>query len=216
MLQKLRDPISGLTHLIAAIFAAIGAGLLVWLSRDNLTKQISLLIYGLSLIQMFAASTIYHLVNAGPQVIRALRKFDHAAIYLLIAGSYTPLCLHYFDGFWQWGLLSIIWALAIIGVILKIFIINTPRWLNTGIYLLMGWLSLVAIGEIFSTLPAGALVWLILGALFFTIGAVIYIIKKPNFLPGVFGFHEVWHIFVILGCLCHFLIMALFVAPAAN
>jgi hemolysin III len=216
MFQKLRDPISGLTHLGAAILSAVGASLLIWVGRDNLTKQISLLIYGISLIQMFAASATYHLVKAKPHIIKTLRKFDHSAIYLLIAGSYTPICLHYFDGFWKWGILSIVWTLAIVGVIVKIFIINTPRWLNTGIYLLMGWLSLIAIREIFTSLPVGALIWLGLGGLFFTIGAVIYIIKKPNFVPGVFGFHEVWHIFVILGCLCHFLIMAMFIAPAAN
>jgi hemolysin III len=216
MLKKLRDPFSGLSHLVAAILSTVGASLLVWLGRDNLVKQIALLIYGVSLIQMFTASAIYHLTQAGPQVIKALRKFDHAAIYLLIAGSYTPICLHYFSGFWKWGILTIIWVLAIVGVILKIFIINTPRWLNTAIYLLMGWLSVIAIGEIFSKLPAGALLWLALGALFFTVGAVVYIFKKPNFIPGVFGFHEVWHIFVILGCLCHFMIMAGFIAPGNN
>jgi len=213
MFKILRDPVSGLTHLTAALLSAVGATLLVWVGRDNLTKQLSLLIYGFSLIQMFAASATYHLVKAKPQIIKALRKFDHSAIYLLIAGTYTPICIHYFDGFWKWGMVTVIWALAIIGVILKIFIINTPRWLNTGIYLMMGWLSLIAIREILTALPGGVLFWLGMGALFFTIGAVIYIIKRPNILPGIFGFHEVWHIFVILGCLCHFIIMAAFIAP---
>ena len=213
MFQKLREPVSGLTHLAAALVSAIGATLLVWVGRDNLTKQLSLLIYGISLIQMFSASATYHLVKAKPQIVKALRKFDHSAIYLLIAGTYTPICIHYFDGFWKWGMVTTIWTLAIVGVILKIFIINTPRWLNTGIYLLMGWLALIAIREIFTALPGGVLFWLGMGALFFTIGAVIYIIKRPNILPGIFGFHEVWHVFVILGCLCHFIIMAAFIAP---
>jgi hemolysin III len=215
MFKKLRDPVSGLSHLGAAIFAAVGVLIMLWLGRDSLAKQISLLIYGISLILMFSASATYHLVKSGPQVIKILRKFDHSAIYLLIAGSYTPICLHYFDGFWKWGLLAIIWSLAVVGIIVKIFVINAPRWLTAGIYLIMGWLSLIAIGEIFTTLPVGALFWLMMGGVFFTIGAVIYIVKKPDFFPGVFGFHEVWHIFVILGCLCHFIIMAGFIAPGA-
>ncbi|MFZ6030037.1 MAG: PAQR family membrane homeostasis protein TrhA [Chloroflexota bacterium] len=215
-MSKFRDPVSGFTHLVAAVFSAVGAALLVWFGNDNIGKQVSLLIYGFSLVQMFTASAVYHLVSARPRVIKALRKFDHAAIYLLIAGSYTPICMHYFTGFWRWGMLAIVWALAVTGVIFKIFIIRTPRGFNTAIYLLMGWLSLVAAGEIFTKLPGSALVWLLLGGVFFTIGAVIYVAKKPNFFPGVFGFHEIWHIFVILGCLCHFVIMAAFIAPSTR
>jgi hemolysin III len=163
---------------------------------------------------MFSASATYHLVQAGPKVLLWLRKLDHSAIYLLIAGTYTPICLYYFSGFWRMGLLIVIWALAFLGIAVKLLIIRAPRWVTAGVYLVMGWLALAGMGEILRSLPAGALIWLLLGGLFFTGGAVIYILKKPDLFPGVFGFHEVWHIFVILGALSHFVLVAAYVAAA--
>jgi hemolysin III len=213
MLKKLREPVNGLTHLGAAIAAALGLVVLWILGGGNVLKEISLTVYGLSLILMFSASSAYHLIKARPAVMKFLRKLDHSAIYLLIAGTYTPICLHYFSGFWQWGMVALIWALAIAGIIVKIWVINAPRWLTAGIYLLMGWLGLLGVEEIFTSMPMWAWIWLLMGGVFFTLGAVIYITRKLDFYPGVFGFHEVWHIFVILGCLCHFIIMAAFIAP---
>jgi hemolysin III len=171
-------------------------------------------VYGISVILLFSASATYHLVKANPQVIQRLRKIDHSAIYLLIAGSYTPICLYFFEGFWRWGLLGIIWSMALIGIIVKVFVINAPRWVSAGIYLVMGWLSIMAVQEMLRAMPVGALVWLVLGGLFYTVGAVIYITKKMDFYPGVFGFHEVWHIFVILGSFSHFIVIAVYIAPA--
>jgi hemolysin III len=214
MFNALRNPVSGLTHLGAAIAAALGLVILLFIGRGNVAKEIALAIYGISLILMFAASATYHLVKATPPVIIALRKLDHAAIYLLIAGTYTPICLHFFHGFWQWGMIGIIWGLAIVGIAVKVFFINAHRWLSTGIYLLMGWFVLIAINEILTTMPTKALIWLLSGGLFFTLGAVVYVVRKPDFYPEVFGFHELWHIFVILGCLCHFIVIAAFIAPS--
>jgi hemolysin III len=216
MLKRLREPVSGLTHLGAAIAAAIGTTILLYLSREDIPKQLSVLVYGAALILMFAASACYHLINSSPQVIQRLRKFDHSAIYLLIAGTYTPICLQFFTGFWRWGLLAIIWSMALAGIIVKVFIINAPRWLTASIYLIMGWLSIMAIKQMLIAMPVGALVWLILGGGFFTIGAIIYITKKPDFYPRVFGFHEIWHIFVILGCLSHFIVITKYVALSAQ
>jgi hemolysin III len=142
-----------------------------------------------------------------------LRKFDHAAIYILIAGSYTPICIYFFQGFWQWGMLTIIWVMAVIGVVVKMFIIRAPRWVTAGVYLVMGWFSIVGVKEIITRMPPGAILWLVAGGLFYTIGAVIYMTKKLNLIPGVFGFHEIWHIFVILGALSHFMIMLLYINP---
>lgn len=215
MLDKFRDPISGLTHLAAAVGAACGVAILLFIGHHDTTKAISLAIYGLSLVLMFTASATYHLVKGSPQVIKVLRKVDHSAIYLLIAGSYTPICLHFFRGFWQWWFVGIIWCIAFIGVAIKVFIINAPRWLTAGIYLLMGWLAILAIPEMMVAMPVSALIWLVLGGLSFTLGAVVYIRKKPDFYPNVFGFHEVWHIFVIIGCACHFILIAIFIAPSS-
>jgi hemolysin III len=215
MLGRLREPVSGLTHLGAAVAAAAGLALLLLAGRDSLVKELSLAVYGASLVLMFSASAAYHLVKAKPEVVRLLRKVDHSAIYLLIAGTYTPICLHFFSGFWQWGMVAVIWTLAILGILVKLFMMNAPRWLAAGLYLLMGWLALAAAREIPAAMPPGALLALLLGGVFFTVGAVVYITRRPDLRPGAFGFHEVWHIFVILGCLCHFALMALYVAPSS-
>jgi hemolysin III len=210
--NKFRDPVSGLTHFFAAILAVVGLIVLLILGYGEPSKEITLLIYGLSLILMLSASATYHLVNAKPAILVWLRKMDHTSIYLLIAGSYTPICVHFFTGFWRDGFLAIIWGIALVGIIVKLFVIRAPRWVTAGIYLLMGWLSILAIGEMLTRMPAPALIWLALGGLAYTLGAIVYMLKKPDFIPGVFGFHEVWHIFVILGCLAHFILIAVFVA----
>ena len=212
MIDKFRDPVSGLTHLAAAIAAFFGLIGLLYAGRGDLGKEISFLIYGLSLILMFSASATYHLVKAEPGALLYLRKLDHSAIYLLIAGTYTPICLFFFTGFWQWGLLAIIWLMALVGICIKLFVIHAPRWVTAGVYLLMGWLSIMAVQEMLHSMPAGAIGWLIAGGLFYTLGALIYILKKPDFFPGIFGFHEIWHIFVILGCFSHFVVIAAFIA----
>lgn len=214
MLRKLREPVNGLTHLVAAVVAFGGLVALVYLAKDHRVKLASLTIYGSTLVLMFSASALYHLINAGPRLSLFLRKLDHSAIYLLIAGTYTPICLHYFTGFWRLGFLAIIWSLGLIGIAVKVIVIRAPRWVTAGVYLLMGWLSIAAIGEILSNIPSGALVWLLMGGFFFTGGAAVYILKKPDFVPGVFGFHEVWHIFVILGAFSHFVMILVYIAPA--
>jgi hemolysin III len=213
MVEKLRDPVSGLTHLGAAIAAAFGLGLLLFVGWGDTGRVISLLIYGYCLLQMFSASATYHMIPAQGKTLRILRKLDHAAIYLLIAGTYTPVCYNVFSGFWQWGMLAIIWAFAVVGVVVKLFVINAPRWVTAGVYLMMGWLSIIALQEMIRLLPTGALFWLGLGGLFFSLGAVIYMTKWMDFFPGKFGFHETWHIFVILGCLCHYILMLAYIAP---
>lgn len=213
MFKNMREPVSGLTHFFAAIVVAFGMVALLIIGQGDTRKQVSLLIYGVSLFLMFSASAAYHLIDGGPGLTQILRKLDHSAIYILIAGTYTPICFNLFTGFWQWGMLAIIWGLAVAGVTGKIVVVNSPRWITAGIYLIMGWLSLLGLKEMILVLPLGALIWLFLGGLFFTVGAVVYITKVMNFNPGVFGFHETWHLFVILGCLCHFVVIVAYVAP---
>jgi hemolysin III len=214
MERKLREPVNALTHLIAAVFSLIGLLALIYFGWGDLTKIITFSIYGISLILLFTASGIYHAVSGSESSITKLRKFDHSAIYLLIAGTYTPICIHFFEGFWQYGMVILIWSLAIIGVLVKLIVINAPRWVTAGIYLLMGWLAIIGIQEIFRSMPIAAIIWLFLGGLMYTFGAIIYITKKLDIKPGVFGFHEVWHIFVILGAFSHFFVVFRFIAIA--
>jgi hemolysin III len=204
MLKKLREPVNSLTHWGGAILALAGLIALLIVGWSTPAKIVSLLVYGLSLIAMFSASATYHMVRARDRVLEILRKVDHSAIYLLIAGTYTPFCVNAFSGFWQWGMLGIIWSLAVVGIAVKIFYIKSPRWLNAGIYVVMGWLCVAAVGEMLAVLPAWVITWLIVGGVTYTLGAIVYVTKIFNFAPGVFGFHEVWHIFVMLAAAAHF------------
>ena len=204
MQKFIREPVNSLTHWAGALLGLIGLIALLIVGWITPAKIISLTIYGLSLIAMFSASATYHMVHAKEKVLLILRKLDHSAIYLLIAGTYTPFCVNAFDGFWKWGMLSIIWSLAIIGIVVKLFYIKAPRWLNAGIYVVMGWLCIGAAGQMLAVLPTWVFVWLLIGGVTYTLGAVVYITKIFNFVPGVFGFHEVWHIFVMLAAAAHF------------
>jgi hemolysin III len=211
-LKQFRDPVSSWIHLVSAVLAVLGLIALLIMGRSAPLKEVSLLIYGLSLIGMFTSSTIYHSTITDDSTLLRLRKMDHSSIYLLIAGSYTPLCLNFFTGFWRWPFLGIIWLFGLTGIIVKLFVIKAPRWVTAGIYLLMGWMSVFAVKNMLATMPTGALLWLLAGGLFYTVGAVIYITKRMDFKPDVFGFHEVWHIFVSLGALCHFILIAVYIA----
>ncbi|MGZ9234459.1 MAG: PAQR family membrane homeostasis protein TrhA [Anaerolineales bacterium] len=204
MLKKLREPVNSLTHWGGAILALIGLIALLIVGWSTPAKIASLMIYGISLIFLFSASATYHMVRVKEKALEIFRKVDHAAIYFLIAGTYTPFCVNAFTGFWKWGMLSIIWSLALIGILVKIFYIRAPRWLNAGIYLIMGWLCIAAMGQMLAVLPLCVIGWLIAGGVIYTLGAVVYITRIFNFIPGVFGFHEIWHIFVLLAAAAHF------------
>jgi hemolysin III len=204
MLKKLREPVNSLTHWSGAALALVGLIALLIVGWSTPAKVISLTVYGLSLIAMFSASATYHMVQVRDKVLEIFRKVDHSAIYLLIAGTYTPFCVNAFEGFWKWGMLGIIWSLAVIGIVVKVFYIRAPRWLNAGIYLVMGWLAVSASGQMLAVLPVWVISWLVAGGVIYTLGAVVYITKIFNFKPGVFGFHELWHVFVLLAAAAHF------------
>jgi hemolysin III len=204
MLKKLREPVNSLTHWIGAILALVGLIALLVVGWGTPAKVVSLIIYGASLIFLFSASATYHMVRVKDKALEIFRKVDHSAIYFLIAGTYTPFCINAFTGFWKWGMLTIIWSLAVIGIGIKVFIVRVPRWLNAGIYIAMGWLVVGASGQLLAALPVWVITWLIIGGVVYTLGAIVYITKVFNFVPGIFGFHEVWHIFVLIAAAAHF------------
>ena len=211
MLSKFREPVNGLTHLGGAVAALVGEIVLLIIAWPDELKVVSILVYGLSLIALFSASSAYHLIQANTKIIQVLRKLDHSAIYILIAGTYTPFCVLAFSGFFHWDMLAIVWSFALVGIIVKIFYIKAPRWLNAAIYVLMGWLGISAVGQVSAALPVGAIVWLIVGGIIYTLGAVVYATRIFNFIPGKFGFHETWHIFVLLAAMAHFISVVLLV-----
>jgi hemolysin III len=209
MISKIREPFNSLSHLGGAILAFISSTALILAGWGGTVKNISLIVYALSVVILFSASATYHLADVKPSILEVLRKVDHSAIYLLIAGTYTPICVNAFTGFFRWGLLTIIWVIAIGGILVKIIYVRAPRWVNAGGYVLMGWLCVSAASQMFTALSHAALAWLIIGGLIYTFGAVGYAFKLFNFIPGKFGFHEVWHIFVLLGAAAHFIAVSL-------
>jgi hemolysin III len=169
-------------------------------------------IFGASLILLYAASAFYHLLPLSEKGNRTLRRIDHMMIYVLIAGSYTPFCLVALRGPWGWGLLVPVWAAALGGMIMTFFWLSAPRWLYTFLYAAMGWGVVLATGPLLKALPSGGFTWLLIGGLFYTVGAVVYGTKWPRLKPGVFGFHELWHLFVMAGSLSHFWAVLRYVA----
>ncbi|MBE6022155.1 MAG: hemolysin III family protein [Cellulosilyticum sp.] len=205
MKHYLREPVNALTHLFGALLSIIGTIILLNNTHTALSPVViaSILIFGVSLVLLYTTSGIYHLVHTTDAILLKLRKLDHAMIFILIAGSYTPFCLLSLTGVWKWSIITIVWSLALIGITLKMFWMNMPRWVSTGFYIGMGWIALFALKPLYDSLSLGGFVFLLLGGVMYTIGGVIYGLKKPNFSPE-FGFHEIFHIFVLLGSFCHY------------
>jgi len=206
---KLKDPFSGISHLVGAFLSIAALSVLVTLAALQATAWhvVSFSIYGASMILLYTASALYHLLPLSPKGEKVLRILDHVMIFMLIAGTYTPVCLVPLRGGWGWSIFGVVWGLAFAGIFVSTFWIHAPRWVSTGIYLLMGWVCIVAIYPIIKSLTMEGLAWLVAGGLFYSGGAVVYALKKPNPKPGVFGFHEIWHLFVMAGSFCHFMVM---------
>ena len=208
MKLKVRDPVNGFTHLIGALLSVAALVVLVYVAANKGTPWhiVSFAVFGASLILLYTASTLYHLLPLSEKGTRELKRVDHMMIYVLIAGTYTPLCLVALRGAWGWSILGAIWGLAVLGVIMKIFWLNAPRWVSTLFYLVMGWLVVIAIPPMLHSVPLKGIFWLAAGGLLYTVGGIIYGMKKPNLFKG-FGFHEIFHLFVIAGSMNHFWLM---------
>jgi len=213
MVFSLRDPVSGLTHLIGALLAVLATVLLVErsVSPPMPWHIVTFSIFGGAMILLFTASTLYHWLPVSEKWVRVLRRVDHSMIFFYIAATYTPICLIPLRGPWGWSLFGIIWGLALGGIAMKIFWMHAPRWLSTAIYLAMGWMVLVGVYPLVRGLSTGALLWLAGGGVVYSLGAVVYAVKWPNPWPKHFGFHEIFHIFVIGGSFCHFVVMYWFI-----
>jgi hemolysin III len=197
--------------MLGVLLSIAGLVALVAQSRGHSLRVVGFSIYGASLILLYSASTIYHWLEISPRGEDLLRRFDHVAIFLLIAGSYTPVCLVTLHGGWGWSLCALVWSLAFAGATMKLFFQHLPTWLTASIYVGMGWLAVIAIGPLMHTLPARGLVWLFAGGLAYTLGAVIYAVERPDPFPQVFGHHEIFHIFVLAGSALHFVFMSQYV-----
>ena len=216
MKLKIKDPGSALTHFIAMIGAAAAAAPLLHKAAagNDRLHLAALIIFIVSMILLYAASTVYHTLDISEKVNRILRKLDHMMIFILIAGTYTPVCLIVLGDRSGYTLLAAVWAIALAGMTVNALWINCPKWFSSLVYIAMGWFCLTAIRQILLALPRAAFFWLLAGGLNYTAGGVIYALKLPIFnrRHQTFGSHEIFHLFVMGGSLCHYIMMYAFVA----
>ncbi len=207
-----REPLNTLTHLLGLFFSILGSALLLRLVPEWFSLEaISAIVYSLGLILLYGASSCYHAYQGNDQAIERWRIVDHSMIYILIAGTYTPICLLVLQSTLGHGLLLSIWISSLIGIGLKISSVRVPRWFYTGIYLVLGWAAVIVIVPLYHTLPFFAMALLFGGGLSYTFGAVIYGRKSPSLHIGIFYFHEIFHLFILLGSLLHFLLIYFYV-----
>ena len=208
----IREPGSAITHFIAmmmAVFAATPLLIKAALSSDGKITLHALGIFCISMILLYGASATYHSLNISGKALRIFRKIDHMMIFVLIAGSYTPVCLIILGGKLGYTLLSVVWGIALFGMILKACWVTCPKWFSSVIYIAMGWVCLGVFGTLWNVLPHAAFGWLLAGGIIYTIGGVIYALKLPIFngKHKFFGSHEIFHLFVMAGSFCHFIFM---------
>lgn len=212
----IREPGSAITHFIGMMMAVFAAAPLLIKSALSSAEQMlpAMSVFILSMILLYGASTTYHSLNISGKALRVFRKLDHMMIFVLIAGSYTPVCLIVLGGRLGYTLLSVVWGIALFGMALKAFWITCPKWFSSIIYIAMGWVCLGVFGTLWHVLPHAAFGWLLAGGIIYTIGGVIYALKLPVFngKHEFFGSHEIFHLFVMGGSICHFIFMYLYVA----
>ena len=208
MRWRARDPFSCYSHLLGAILSVVAlVTLLVWYAETP-RHVVGFAVYGASLVVLYSASTIYHWLDLSPRGEEILWRFDHVAIFGLIAGTYTPVCLVNLCGAWGWSVLGVVWGIALGGAALKLCYRRLPPWLSTAMYLAMGWIAVVAFAPLVRGVPLARLMWLIGGGLAYTAGSVIYVLEQTPLS------HEIFHVFVLAGSALHFVFMARYVAPA--
>lgn len=212
----IREPGSALTHFIAMLLALCAAvPLLVRAAVHSGVKSLTAMtVFMISMVLLYAASTIYHSVNCSGRILRIFRKMDHMMIFILIAGTYTPVCLLTLPKPSGLMLLAAVWGIALVGIIIKGFWITCPKWFSSVLYIAMGWSCLSVLGQLFSLLPLHAFLWLLAGGLIYTAGGIIYALRLPLFdaRHPMFGLHEIFHLFVMAGSLCHFVFMFCYLA----
>jgi len=200
----IKEPYCGLSHAFGAVAMLIGVSTLMLLTPGGVERYIGLAVYGLAGVLLFSASAAAHSLHVSPRVEALLDRLDHAAIFALIAGTYTPICLTVLHGPWGNTMLAIEWTIAAVGASLVLFSRVPLTWV-APLYVPMGWLVVVATGPLLRLATTAMIAWLLIGGVVFTLGAVVFITKRPRLWPGRFGFHDLWHTMVLIGVGCHFI-----------
>ncbi len=212
----IREPGSAITHFIGMMMAIVAAApLLVKAALDaDMTALVAMTVFIGSMVALYGASAVYHSVTVKENILKVFRKLDHMMIFVLIAGSYTPVCLVVLGGRMGYTLLAVVWGITVVGMVVKACWITCPKWFSSLVYIAMGWVCLAVFGTLWNTLPHSAFLWLLAGGIVYTAGGVIYALKLPifNARHKYFGSHEIFHLFVMGGSICHFVFMYLYVA----
>jgi len=216
----LREPVNGLTHLVGAVLSVVGLIILLVIAVENRSARqiVGFAIFGASLVSMYCASAFYHSLKVSENAVAHWRRVDHMMIYILIAGSYTPICLVLLRGQLGLWLLAAVWALAALGVFQTVVWMDAPSWLATALYIGMGWIAVFIVRPLLAAAPPGFFFWLLGGGVIYTLGAVGYATKWPRAkagaTPRLFGSHEIWHLCVMGGSFAHYWAMLAYVSKA--
>lgn len=198
----LKEPFNSISHMVGGGLGIIGLVALVLLAEGPL-EIVSAVAYGVGLVAVFTMSSIYHAIPCTPRTEKWLERLDHVAIYLLIAGTYTPVCLVLLGGAWGWSLFGTVWGISVLGIVLALTLPLGPEWVHIAGYIALGWVAVIAAPVLFPILTAGGLAWLVAGGVIYTVGALFYVWDRPRII-GKLGAHELWHLFVIGGSASHF------------
>jgi hemolysin III len=198
------EKVSAYTHLAGAVLALVGLVVLLAVTWGRWDYFILSLVYGLGALCLFLASGIYHAQKQEENAVNIWRKLDHIAIFIMIAGTYTPMCYAYLSGAWFWSIIGVQWGCVLAGIFFKFFYMRAPRVISPILYLLMGWMAVIPMNILWHNMSGLSFSLLIGGGVAYSIGAIIYALKKPNPVRGVFGFHEIFHVFILLGAVLHY------------
>ena len=212
-LGKMHHPVRGFLHGTAAIVSFAGLIVLVVRTSSDLPRMFTMIVFAGSMVALFTTSSLYHSVPWRERWKKRMQRFDHSMIFLLVAGTYTPIAFNVLSSSWKWITLGVVWSIAVFGILQKMFFPKVKNWLSITLYMVMGWFAVIPVRELFDRLPLEAMVLLIVGGACYSLGMILLVTKRPQLFPRIFSYHEVFHVLVISGALLHFLMILLYVVP---
>jgi hemolysin III len=209
----MQHPVRGFLHGTAAVLSVVGMIVLAVETAGDLPRMFTMIIFGGSMVALYTTSSLYHSVPWKERWKKRMQRFDHSMIFLLVAGTYTPISFNVLTGPWKWITLGVVWGIAVLGILQKMLFPKVRNWLSFTLYMVMGWFAVIPVKELFDRLPLEAMVLLIVGGASYSVGMILLITKRPQLFPRIFSYHEVFHILVITGTLLHFLMIFTYVVP---
>ena len=212
-LGKMHHPVRGFLHGTAALASFAGLIVLIVRTSSDLLRMFTMIVFAGSMVALFTTSSLYHSVPWRERWKKRMQRFDHSMIFLLVAGTYTPIAFNVLSSSWKWITLGVVWGIAVFGILQKMFFPKVKNWLSITLYMVMGWFAVIPVRELFDRLPLEAMMLLIVGGACYSLGVILLVTKRPQLFPRIFSYHEVFHVLVISGALLHFLMILLYVVP---